>query len=85
MCCVSGAKLVGFSRASEPTTCWPVKHSSAREVRSKSSLHIEKTKLAGVLLITPPTVFEDFQLAGEFFAAHNCLLKNGRKTNSLTP
>ena len=47
----------------------------------ESSLHIEKTKLAGVLLITPPTVFEDFQLAGEFFAAHNCLLKNGRKTN----
>ena len=28
---------------------------------------------------------ESFQLAGEFFAAHNCLLKNGRKTNSLTP
>jgi hypothetical protein len=54
-------------------------------VRSKSSLHIEKNKLAGVLLITPPTVFEDFQLAGEFFAAHNCLLKSGRKTNSLTP
>ena len=28
---------------------------------------------------------ESFRIAGEFFAAHNCLLKSGRKNDSLTP
>ena len=35
----------------------------------ENSLHIEKTKLAGVLLITPPTVFEDFR--GTYVETYN--------------
>ena len=35
----------------------------------ENSLHIEKTKLKGVLLITPPTVFEDFR--GTYVETYN--------------
>jgi len=35
----------------------------------ENSLRIEKTKLAGVLLITPPTVFEDFR--GTYVETYN--------------
>ena len=35
----------------------------------ENSLHIEKTKLDGVLLIIPPTVFEDFR--GTYVETYN--------------
>ena len=35
----------------------------------ENSIHIEKTKLAGVLIITPPTVFEDFR--GTYVETYN--------------